>query len=369
MAKHAFKGNELPIDPNVKIPAAVARAAAAADERQRSEYSIPADTPPAPEPVEATINIIEPPPPTPAPGTVTSTGNVPSPTDAPPTPPTPPTSTPPVSGPNDETWEHKFNSVNGRYQQAMKLNEQLTARVNAMSDMLEQLSKAPPTPAQPTAAPATPDAPLLTQKEIEDYGPDMLDVMGRRAAEVVTPEIKALRQQLADLANKLDGTTSTVLKTTKQSMMSSLDQELPRWREVNDMPEFKAWLALPDIYSGAIRHQMLLQAWDACETNRVLAFFKSFVSELAATTPAPDGNALPAPATPVRPSLEQFAAPGRARTPAGTPPPAEKQIITKADIESFYAAKRKGLYRGREDEFNALEQELFRAQREGRVEL
>jgi hypothetical protein len=100
----------------------------------------------------------------------------------------------------------------------------------------------------------------------------------------------------------------------------------------------------------------------------VLNFFKGFVSELAAEDPDQNIPTVvpPAPA-PARPSLETLAAPGRARTSAQPNAPTEKQIITTADIDAFYDAVRRGMYRGREAEQAQLEQELFLAQREGRV--
>jgi hypothetical protein len=83
-------------------------------------------------------------------------------------------------------------------------------------------------------------------------------------------------------------------------------------------------------------------------------------AQLTAPTPA-------APTAPPKPGLESLAAPGKARTSAQPNAPAEKQIITTADVNAFYDAVRKGYYNGREAEKNALEQELFAAQREGRV--
>jgi hypothetical protein len=196
----------------------------------------------------------------------------------------------------------------------------------------------------------------------------MLDVMARRARETLSPEMAALKDQIAALENKLTGTVQTVSRTDRQNMLSSLDTTLPDWRRINDLQEFKAWLALPDPYFGVNRHSELLKAFAANDTSRVKNFFKGFISELAVTDPAPDLELPNMPAAqPAKPGLESLAAPGRARTPAAVTPPDEKQIITTADVNAFYDAKRRGAYAGREEEFNRLEQELFKAQREGRV--
>lgn len=65
--------------------------------------------------------------------------------------------------------------------------------------------------------------------------------------------------------------------------------------------------------------------------------------------------------------LAKFAAPGRAKTAAGTSAPAEKPIITRAQIAAFYADIANGKYRGKDAEKAKLEATIFEAQREGRI--
>jgi hypothetical protein len=250
--------------------------------------------------------------------------------------------------------------------------ETLLAQANDRISALEGIiadQQAAPAPAVSPPAPVATAARLITPQEESEFGNEMLDVMGRRAREIVSPELEELRNTVRTLESKLTGTVTEVKRSARQDMLSALDAGMPEWRQVNDMPEFKTWLALPDPYFGVKRHSALLSAFEKNDTSRVLNFFRGFVSELAAT--APD-DALPAPippaaVQPAKPGLESLAAPGRARTPAQVNAPAEKQIITTADINAFYAAKARGAYNGREAEFAALEQELFKAQREGRV--
>jgi hypothetical protein len=209
---------------------------------------------------------------------------------------------------------------------------------------------------------------LVTEQERNEFGPEMLDVMGRRARETISPELAELRAMMGTLEQKVTGTQRATVQNARQAMLTKLSDELPEWQQINLRPEFKAWLALPNPYADGSRHSALLRAFEQNDTGRVLNFFNGFISELAAQDPA--DTPAPAPATPPappKPSLETLAAPGRARTSAQPNAPAEKQIITTADVNAFYAAVRQGMYRGREAEKEALEQELFAAQREGRV--
>lgn len=351
-----LRPNPNPIDPDVKVPAAVIRAREAAEAAQAAAYpdQVPAE-PTAPPPTNSDGIVIAPPAPTPAPppAPVTPVGNEPAPQ---------PTLAPQPAA-DDQSWEHKFNSERGR---RIKLEEQIRSqgeRMLAMENLLQDMQSRPTAPTPPP----TPQQ-LITDTERNEFGEEMLDVMGRRAKEIVSPELAELRATVQSLEQKLTGTQTTVKRNARAEMLGSLDNNLSTWRQINDMPEFKTWLALPDPYSGAIRHQMLLSAFEQNDTPRVLNFFKGFVSELAATTPAGDTvNDQPAPPAPAKPSLDSLAAPGRARTPAQVNLPAEKPIITTADVSAFYAAVRRGEYRGREQEQAALERELFEAQREGRV--
>lgn len=357
-------GNPAPIDKDVVIPAAVRRAAEAADKAQREHIGLPEPMPePAPTstPPADGIIIAEPPTPAPPPG-VTSTVE--------PAPPLPPAATVPDTGKGD-TWENRYKAEHGRYMSQKDLLTAATGRISllenhigSMSEQIAQLQAAPPAPAPvPTS--------LLTDKEREEFGPDMIDVMRRVALEAVAPQLAPIEQLTAttrDLSTRLSGTTQAVNRTAMQDMMAKLDVAMPEWRKVNLMDEFKAWLALPDPYFSLIRKNELLKAWEQNDTPRVLQFFKGFIAELAATDPAivPQPEP-PASAQPTRPDLSSLAAPGRARQSAAPEPPTEKQIITTADIKAFYDRKRSGHYVGREAEFHALEQELFLAQREGRV--
>ena len=357
-----LRANPRPIDPDVVVPAAVKRAAEAAEAAHKATYGEQQVTPPPTPPPANPDGIViadppAPPPPAPTPPTP------PQPTPQPVPPEVTPTPAPRQWDPEVELEMQRIRSAEGRKR------ADLVNQINAQNDrmaILEQTIQELRT-AQP-AAPTPPPAPtrLITEQEANEFGPEMLDVMGRRAKETISPELAELRSMMQSLEQKVTGTVSTIAKSAKQMMLDGLDRALPDWRQINLTPEFKQWLALQDPLFGVSRNSALQQAYAQNDTARVLAFFKGFVSELAATTPDQAVVDPPAPA-PAKPSLETLAAPGRARTSAQPNAPAEKQIITTADIDAFYDAVRRGLYNGREAEKEALEQELFAAQREGRV--
>lgn len=356
-----LRADNRPIDKDVKIPEAVKRAAAAAEAAQAAAYpgQPPADAPPAPPAAGDTIVIAEPQPAPPAPA--------PQPAPAPAV--TPQGNEPPAPQPAADLVQisadelQKLRSLAGRTphltQQIAQANDRMAILESTIQDL--QTQRLPPAP---------PPAPtrLVTPEEESNFGTEMLDVMGRRATEAISPALAELRAMVQGLESKVTGTQTALVQSAKQKMLSDLDRELPEWRQINTTDGFKAWLSLTDPLFGISRQSALLKAYEQNDTSRVLKFFQGFVSELAASTPANDLPANPSPApAPARPSLDSLAAPGRARMSAQPNAPAEKQIITTADVNAFYEAVRRGMYRGREPEKDALEQELFAAQREGRV--
>jgi hypothetical protein len=325
-------------DPNAAVPAAVRAAGAKADELYKQVYQ-PQD-PPADPPADP-----EPQPPAPAPE--------PAPAPAP--------VTPPGNDGDEESWKHKYQSIHGRLRrQDQTIREQADQITNLQALIATiQTQSAAPAPKELQASS------FLTPEEIENFGPEFIEVVGKRAKEIVTPEVAALRQQVADLEKKLAGVGTAVTKGARQKLLEQLDDDVPNWTLLNEDPKFLAWLGLRDPFSGAIRHELLNTAFEQNDTPRVLAFFKGFLAEEAATAPAPAAE--PDPATQVaKVPLEALAAPGRAKT-AAPSTPAEKPIITRAQISQFYVDIAAGKYRGREDEKARLEQEIFAATREGRI--
>jgi hypothetical protein len=326
----------------------VKRASARADELHAASVAkpdAPVDAPqPAPEPA---------PQPAPEPA--------PTPAPAPDAPAPSPSNNEPVN------WEHRYNSMKGRYEreraEKLAISEQL-ANTQAL------LAARPSTPA-PAEVPAElrPES-LLPPEVVNEYGEEFLGVVGKKAKAELTPEITALKQQLANLQKQLEGSATADKTRARQAMHAMLDDKIPNWQQINVAPEFHSWLALPDEFSGAIRHELLKAAYEQNDTPRVLAFFRRFISDEAALDPAIThrGNEPePTDAQSGKIPLAELAAPGRAKTAAAGSAPVEKPTFTHAQIATFYTDCANGKYRGRDEERSRIEKQIFDAQREGRI--
>lgn len=260
-----------------------------------------------------------------------------------------------------DDFQHRYNSLKGRYDKQEDMIRQLTSRIGQLESLLARAEKAQQPAQQPT-----PDLQFkgISNEDREAYGDDFLDVAARAAQEKLNPEIAALKRQVAELSGKVGTVAERTEQQVMQDMYGYLDQKLPDWRALNRNPKFLAWANLPDAYSGAIRISMMRDAYSKGDAQRVLRFFTGFLADEAATDPASANK----PETPTgKVSLEQFAAPGRAKAPAATVTPGEKETITRAQISQFYRDVNRGVYKGNEAEKNRLEQEIFKAEAEGRV--
>jgi hypothetical protein len=177
-----------------------------------------------------------------------------------------------------------------------------------------------------------------------------------------------MRQELDGVKAQVGQVGAGMQFSARQRMHADLDTALPSWRDTNNNPQFLNWLALPDPFSGVIRHNLLKEAYARSQTPRVLAFFKGFLSGEAAEQPAANGRDTKGGnrQQPPKVSLTELAAPGRAKTPAPSGP-GEKPSFTRAQITRFYADVAANRYAGRDAEKNKLESQIFEASREGRV--
>jgi len=350
-----------PIDPNVKIPAAVLAQSQQADELHKQAYNPqpdpnnPApDAPPAP---QADTN-------NPAPDAPPASPTFSQPVTQQVNPDPEPDAPPPRSDKVENgSLEQKYWSLYARLQVAEGALQSEREANAALRGMLATMQAAPAQPSEP--APRAPAVNLITEQEREEWGPEMLNVVGRAAREELMPVVQPLLEEINQLKQQVRSQGTFVAKSARQSMYDFLGKELPEWRDINKKVEFKQWLGLQDPLSGAKRQDMLNAAFEANQSPRVLAFFQEFLrGHQNAPTAGQQQAATPAPKT----SLDSLAAPGRAKTAAAPEAPAPaKPIYTAAQINQFYRDSAQGKYRGREEEKNRIEQDIFLAQSEGRI--
>jgi len=266
----------------------------------------------------------------------------------------------------DTTAEQRYRTLQGMYNadtaRLRAENSQMSQRVTQLEQLIASLS-APQQAQQPAQAAA---AKLITEKDVEDYG-DSIEVMRRAARE----EVATAQQEVADLkklvlqlqANVVPKVESVVQRqalTAEQMFWSELTAEVPDWREINAEQGFHSWLLEVDPLSGVTRQTYLDNAQNQLDARRVAGFFKTWQS-------LNGGSVAQSPRSVTSSQLEKQIAPGRGRTAANTSSGNDAKTYTRSDVAKFFDDVRKGLYKGREQERDRIERDIFAAQRDGRI--
>jgi len=357
------------VDPDVKVPDSVKRAAALAESFYSKTPPKPADAPepapPAPAaeapPADAPVELkpikgapaTEPEPePEPRPQPVSVDAETRS----------QPEIQPDHKDVTEESWQHRYLSMQGRFQASQRSVGSLQQQMQELGDELMRTQQLVQNQqVERTSEP--PKKTFITPEDEAAYGPELIDLATRAARQAVGPELDTLKNENKELKQR-------VATKARQEMFGVLDGAVPTWREINRDQRFISWLRLPDVYSRRVRQSMLTEAYQAADAPTVLAFFNGFLKDETATgnaEPAPRSEPQPAPRTAAVP-LASLAAPGRARPATGdTPGPADKPVFTRVQIQKFYTDVRKGVYAGRDTDKARDEQAIFAAQREGRV--
>ena len=206
---------------------------------------------------------------------------------------------------------------------------------------------------------------LLSDKELEEYGPELIDVIRKAAREEFEPVITKLTNENSFLQEKLQTVSTTATKSIKDTLYRELYSAVPQWKTLNSDQAFLDWLAQPDLLSGASRQDLLTRAFENNETNRVIMFFKTYLEQT--TNP---GAAVVTQAQPAAVQLDTLVAPGRPRGSEVTVGAQinGKSIWTEPEIAAFYRDVRLGKFANSLEERARIEADIISAASEpGRI--
>lgn len=279
------------------------------------------------------------------------------------------TPTPPVRDESDlarklSEAEQRYATLQGMFNKQSNDLSELKGRTELLSQLIAQRAEAG------TATPAADEKPasLISTKEREEFGEDLLDVARRVAREDWKPHFDKMRRDLDEVMNKMQQMVPQI-ETSVQSAHASaqdrfkarLTQLAPKWEKQNTDQKFLDWLNQNDVFSGYQRMQLLHAAYQQHDADRVAQFFNTFFNEQPSNE-APSGAneqrvSSVDPATLIAPSNSSSGAPS-------SNPSTGKQW-TMREIEKIYDDKSKG--RITAGEFAKREAEITKALSEGRI--
>src|SRR5262245_54315767 len=131
-----------------------------------------------------------------------------------------------------DSWEQRARSAQGRLEQALQSNQQLARRVSELEDQMsgKRLKAEPEEPAPYQKQP------LIKPDEMNDYGEEFFDVVGRRAREEISPELYQFGERLKRLEGRQEVVTQVIDKSQKHGVYDMLYDEVPDWKQINHHP-------------------------------------------------------------------------------------------------------------------------------------
>lgn len=269
---------------------------------------------------------------------------------------------------SEETLLQKYKTLQGMYNAEVprlhSQNKELIQRIQHMEQLLASLSNQQARAAQPTPEPQK----FVSDKEVEEYG-ESIDVMRK----VTREELGSVAQRIAQLEGMLSQFQTSVVPqvqavaqkqavSAEQMFWADLTKNVPNWREINDSNEFHSWLLEVDPLTGISRQTYLEDAQRMLDAGRVSNFFRAWLEDTGqANVAQTKGRA-------VSSELEKQVTPGRTKS-SGNQQTSKAKVYTPADIQKFFNDVRQGKYKGREQERDRLERDIFAAQRENRIQL
>lgn len=195
---------------------------------------------------------------------------------------------------------------------------------------------------------------FVTPQQLKEFGEEhcrlLVATVQAAAGEVTRGAVQA---EVAELRAELQQQRAAMRRSQDAAFWASLNAALPRWREINANAEFLRWLEERDALAGRTRQEILNEARNAQDVDRVVAIFNAWMASQARTGSGRD--------------------PSRRVIPNGKPPaslPAEapaESAVSRGWIAEQNRLFSQGYYRRRPEQWAAVQETIDRAAREGRI--
>lgn len=236
----------------------------------------------------------------------------------------------PTPTPSDD-FKHKYDVLQGKYNAEVprlhQQNRELATQLSMLQARVEELSRKP--------EPEAKADPLVTPKDVEDYGSDMIDLMRRVQREetlALQKHIAQLEAQVRTLAPKAAAIEQEVAVSREDRFWNSLANAVPDYEQINARQDWLQWLsqrAAPGVRQT--RQDLLSAAQQTLDVAAVTELFLAFKQEAMAPAAASDAQA--------RSELQRQVAPAKA-TASAVPQSQTGRMMSGADYAYWLDPRR-----------------------------
>lgn len=248
--------------------------------------------------------------------------------------------TPPQAGDSVEALRKDLAAAEQRWRTLQGMIDSREKHIERLEQLLERVNGEP----QPPAASAEPAPDEVRDRK--DFGDDYIDMVKRYIAAAVKP----IEARLNALAQSVESTDVAVEQTRKEKFNAAMSQRVPKWLEIDTRPHFIEWFN-----SSRARVAMGKQAMANYDHDALAELFEQYL----VLHPEPAEQ----PAQPARPKPAIAPRSGRASTTANEQAP-EKRTWKRSEIAQAFQNRRQYTTQ----QWDAIQQEIFDAQRDGRVD-
>ena len=257
-----------------------------------------------------------------------------------------------VDDPNSETWHHRYKVLAGKYDaEVPRLHSQVKELGAKLTDALTQITEI----RDGTTKPKEEATRFVSDKDVETFGQDLIDLQRRVAEEVgakFESKLETLQAQNTALQAQLEKTGNRVSEMTFEQQLAVA---VPDFDEINADPKWVAWLDEYDPLLRSERRVVAQKAVSAGDVDAIRDYVKIF-----------RGIHQPAGVSKRQTELERQVAPSRTSASNGNATPQGK-VYSNEQLENLFTKVRQMNIRGEHDAAATLEAELSAACVEGRV--
>lgn len=234
--------------------------------------------------------------------------------------------------------EQRFKTLQGMMSRTEQENQRLQMLLSQMSDQKQEREEKPePKAADPGEG-----------KDREEFGDDFVDMINR----VIDRKLASLEKRLGKTEGLAEKSYESARTTQQERFDAALTKRVPQWREIDTSPEFMDWLNSSQTRVAIVRDAMA--NYDATAIAEIFELYIQLTGTGQEQTPAPE---------PAKQKLEKKVAPSKGRTSSSAAPTEDKQW-TRSEIAQVFRDRR----RYPQKEFEKLQKDIFKAQRENRVD-